>query len=244
MKLLLVLLATSPILIPVYYNGGGRNDSGWFTNAFVNNLSGEDLPVGDIEAYVECPPVPEGCTQPFLKPGRHAYIGGPDSLRGFLLHPSAENADDIEVQVNFGNGALYPSLFLGVEMPVARERDFRTTRFGLTFVPVGGVGRTMLRIYSPDSIPGQLVTVELRAASQPQSPVFTTTLVTLDAIDFRESPTYPAFAQLQLEDLAGRPGFYRVDIIPRTSGTHTPRVWAFATFTHNVTNDVTVISPQ
>lgn len=146
--------------------------------------------------------------------------------------------------MNFGNGALYPSLFLGVEMPVARERDFRTTRFGLVFVPVGGVGRTTLRIYSPDSIPGQLVSVELRSASQPQSPAFTTTLVTLDAIDFRESPTYPALAQLQLEDLAGRPGFYRVDIIPRTSGNHTPRVWAFATFTHNITNDVTVISPQ
>jgi hypothetical protein len=171
-----------------------------------------------------------------------SQVDGPQSLEGLLLHPAAADADRIEVQAQFGEGHRHT---FGVELPIARERDFRTTMFGFPVVVTAPGSRTLLRLYSPDPFGGQRVRITLRPAFLPVTSFSEAYELTLFVPDGSATPIRPAFAQFDLSATMADTGLgaVRVEVLPLETNGHTPRVWGFITITENGTNDVTVMRP-
>jgi hypothetical protein len=134
-------------------------------------------------------------------------------------------------------------------LPVVRDEDFRT-RIGLPAVRLDSGSETpavraQLRIYSLDPSPGQQVRVEMRDWVHPTR----TFPIAVQVISLHPGDElHPAFAELDLQrafpQLEVYEGTARVDVVAMPNSDSTPRIWAFATVTHNATNEVTVISPQ
>jgi hypothetical protein len=232
------------ILIPILYNGPGEHGSRWYTYASVNHFGTHVLDGrGVVFLSPDCP-IPEGCERGELENGYGAIVG-PQSLGGLWLHPV--EGDRVEVQAHFGERTRHAGTE-GVELPIARDEDFRSGRFGLPAVRLDGghehqVIRTTLRVYALDPSPGQHVRIEMRGWYNPAAPVpEAVQIIALNPGD----DLHPAYAQLDLQDAFPQvqQGSVRIDIIPETVAGVTPRVWAFATVTHNATNEVTVVSPH
>ncbi|HYO76900.1 MAG TPA: hypothetical protein VE010_10595, partial [Thermoanaerobaculia bacterium] len=184
--------STSPILVPIFYNGPGVNGAEWFTSVQITNRGSQHLDGRGITFLRRsgCP-IPEGCSLGHARRGETSEIEEPQSLEGLLLHPSAADADLIDVQAQFGERSRHAS-GLGVELPVARERDFRTTMFGFPVVPTRGGHRTLLRIYSPDPIAGQKVRVVVRPFIMPTNSFAASYDLTLFVPDTSPVPARPA----------------------------------------------------
>ena len=238
-------LLLAAILIPILYNGPGQHGSHWYTNVVVNHHGTQPLEGrGIVFLDVSCP-IPEGCPAGNIEQGV-GFVIGPQSGRGLLLHPSEGDEDRVYVQAHFGEQRRHANTG-GVELPVARDDDFRT-HIGLPAVRLDGghetpAVRTQLRIYSLDPSPGQHVRVEMRGWHSPTAAVpEAVQVITLNAGD----TLHPAFAELDLQRAFPQvhEGAVRVDVVAIPDGDHTPLVWAFVTMTHSATNEVTVISPQ
>lgn len=232
--------ATSPVLIPIYYNGNGAFGSQWYTTVVVNNFSTQTI-TGNGLAFLTTCPIPEGCRASDLGPGAIAGLFGPDSMAGLLMHVPADEAHDVEIQAHFGEGTRNR---YGTLLPVVREAGFRSDEIVLLQVPMlgfDGAIRSTLRIYSPEPDPIQ-VRVELLpwfTRSGPPDAMKVVTLARGDAI-------HPAFAQLDLQrEFPGlNSGAERIRVTPLPFGDTHPRIWAFATVVENATNEVTVVAPQ
>lgn len=241
MKRLLLLLAfsvsalaqtTTPILIPVLYQGGGQAGSDWYSFAYVNNFTSQTIDGHGVEFLVSCP-IPEGCFFGELRSGDTGAVAGPQSASGLLLHVPADEADKFEIQGVFGEETRHR---WGVQLPIVRERDFRTAAFAMPNVSLMGDFRTMLRIYGLE--PGD-VRVDLVPWYYNADPYRSRTVTLAAPAD----DAHPAFAQLDLQrefpDIVNLAGSVRLRIVPLG-----PRVWAFVTVTQNATNEVTVITSQ
>jgi hypothetical protein len=234
---------TSPILIPLFFNGPGANGAQWYTRVQVTNRGPEHLPGGGVQFLTICSANPLGCHEDRARRGTFAMVEGPETVTGLLLHADAAHADAIDVQAQFGEEQRHPGA-LGIELPVARERDFRTTPFGFPVVNIQPPYRALLRLYSPDPIQGQRVRVIARLWSIPTSSFVESWDLTLVVQDTSPTPLRPAFAQLDLTALNQETALQavRVDVIPLETDGHTPRIWGFVTITSN-DNDVRVMRP-
>lgn len=135
----------------------------------------------------------------------------------------------------------------GVEIPVVRERDARTSTIILNDVPLDNRFRQRLRVYDIDAQGTNTVRVTFYDATDNTGPLATASLQ-LPAPQPRQttaSPEEPGFAQLanwidRFPQLQGH-AVVRVEIDPVSTGL---RFWAFVTVTNNDSQHVTVISPQ
>ncbi|HEY0159984.1 MAG TPA: hypothetical protein VGF28_22045 [Thermoanaerobaculia bacterium] len=238
-----VAAQTSPILIPIFYNGPGAAGSEWLTRVQVTNRGSVHLEGHGVEFLRRsgCP-IPEGCPIGHARRFELSDIEGPESLGGLLLHPLAADADLVEVQGQFGEAHRHAH---GIELPIARERDFRTTMFGFPTVITGPGTRTLLRLYSPDPIAGQRVRIILRPSFLPTTSFAQAYEVTLFVPDGTALPLRPAFAQFDLSATSAetRLGSPRVEVVPLETNGRTPRIWGFITITENGTNEVRVMRP-
>ncbi|MDQ3282282.1 MAG: hypothetical protein M3Q69_12830 [Acidobacteriota bacterium] len=245
----LILAAT--ILIPIFYNGAGQAGSFWHTSVALDNFAATPLEGHGVVFLTSNCEIPEGCPILTVDPGEMAFVTAPYAPNGLILHPRDEDAQQIEIQASFGERRRHAGT-AGVELPIARDDDFRSIRFGFPLVRFEGgyetpTVRTLLRIYSLDPAPGQQVRVELQPLYRPAQRIADrAAVVTLAPGDAGPFPLHPSFAQVDLQrEFAGYgQGTVRVDVVPLPNGNVTPRVWAFVTITHNQTNEVTVISPQ
>jgi hypothetical protein len=135
-----------------------------------------------------------------------------------------------------------------VQIPVAREDDFRNDRVELLGIPRDSRYRYHLRIYSLQ--PGQVTVSAYEESSAipntetglPDDLQVGTTTVELRNTARQFVSSYPAFAQLtNVPGLSGDGArSVRIEIVPAQG----MRVWAFLTITNNVSQDVTAVSPN
>lgn len=243
------LAQTTPVLVPVFYNGPGAYGSEWFTTVAVNNFSSQTIEGHGLETLVRCP-IPEGCERTRFIAGDVGYVTGPQSSSGFLLYLPAAETRKVELDVRFGEVTRNQ---YGVELPVAREEDFRHEPVVLPYVRLTGYGnelRTTVRIFSPDAIPGQQVRVEIRLQGQrPEDAPMGSRDLTLALTDPPNTPEpmRPAYAELVLQQAFPENfnGYASVRVVPLPlAGDAVPRIWAMATSVRNDNNEVAVYSPQ
>lgn len=140
----------------------------------------------------------------------------------------------------------------GAEVPVVREREFRSDRVNLMNVPLAPLYRVHLRVYSLEPIEGAKVLV--RVYAQPESggvgmggitlepdEVISETTLALITAPFHPD-LWPGFAELTDLPTGGYSrASVRIELVPMESNL---RIWGFISVTNNETNDFTVVSPH
>ena len=242
------LAQTTPVLVPVFYNGPGQHGSDWFTAVNIGNFTTQTVQGRGLRFIDRTCPIPEGCERGDIEPNDFGSIAGPNLQSGFLLHVPAAEADKFELDARFGERTRNR---YGVELPIARESDFRYQPLVLPYVTMRGFGdnlRTTLRIYSPDAIAGQQVLVSLEPWGS-RTTTFGTITVTLALSDppGTARPLTPAFAQVDLQQAF--PAVFGAAITVRVAphgpqDAPRPRIWAFATAVRNDNNEVAVFTPR
>lgn len=166
---------------------------------------------------------------------------------GRLLYTERAIADRVELSVRLydrSRGDVW-----GTEMPVVREREFRTSETHLLSVPIDPRFRQTLRIYDPDARGDGEVRVRFFITTS-ASPIFERRLplevppgnsVREVAIGLPVQPGYSElnnFAELiQHAPIVN----LRIEITPLTPGL---RFWAFVALTNNETQQVMTLTPQ
>ncbi len=119
----------------------------------------------------------------------------------------------------------------GVEIPVVRDEDFRTEHLSLLNVPVDPKFRNTLRIYALK--PG-FVNVSINNLVYP---------IPLTAGENRFEPWFASFSDFPTKgQLPGNPSSVHIDI-DTPLGSDMP-FWAFVSSTNNVTQEITVVTPN
>ncbi|MCA1734137.1 MAG: hypothetical protein LC732_11110 [Acidobacteria bacterium] len=231
------------ILIPLTIDGSvsGGYGSEWITELTVYN--GSDEPV--IYVPPSCAPfVPARfCIGPqsFL-PKRSSKL---DHLRkelpgpGVILKILSGPADALEFNLRVA-GVSRSQENLGTEIPVVRARDARTGVTSLLAVPTREEFRALLRIYDFDGRPESLFRVRVFDAAA-ENLVAETEVVThgYAAFPHLDVISSPGYAEMRIPATPG--GEARIEISPMTPGS---RFWAFASVTNNLTQMVTLMTPQ
>ena len=139
------------------------------------------------------------------------------------------------------------SVDAGVEIPVIRSSELRTTTTELMSVPLHGNFRLMLRVY--DTVHKE-ARFRVRIYAQEEGigdsvPLIETELVATTAGEgpFRLEPAYAQYSGIEslLLNPVPRPDFVRVKIEPLTEGS---MFWALVAITNNETQRVTLVTPQ
>lgn len=134
----------------------------------------------------------------------------------------------------------------GAEVPIVRERDFRSSPIALIGIPIAPHYRHTLRIYDLDGRNGALVTIRLYANDEttPRATV-TGTLTQFSGVRATpdQLPVHPAYLQLDPATLApiSFDRTMRIEVEPAEAGL---RLWAFVSVTNNETHHVTTFSAQ
>ncbi len=216
------------VLIPVYYNGSGALGSHWLTE--IAALNADSAPV---EVYGAAPLQPHVATTLSFGDGRTAGVlmfiarDASDSVRfGGRVRDTSRSSDD-----------------WGTEVPVVRESALRGGDFSLLNIPIDPRFRVAVRIYGADSdnttvtdsatgLFGFSAIKDVALTSGAPCPPFSPCV--------SDQPAYVNFDPVALfPELAGQPDLIHIDVAP-----HGVRSWAFATITNNVTQHVTVVTPQ
>lgn len=225
------------VLIPLIFNGAGAYGSLWRTDVRAHNGSDVDVTPATSRTVRYCP---EG--GPLLDPPSpcHGRIVGlttmlldtPDRPRGALLHLPRSSSNDLRFSA-FVRDVSRADISFGTELPVVRERDFRTGVLRFPYVPFGDPRyRISLRVYVKDTdsamvsfapmLPGGvLLPIDAVRAQRQASDELAFATVDFSSAAFLELPT-----GLQVLADGGLP------------------MWAFLTVTNNQTQQVTIISPQ
>lgn len=235
------------VLFPIvsYDEIRGANGSRWRTELAVVNIGTEPAQLAVPHVCINCATGGGRALRPNLTYD-HAPIEGRDGIPGAFLFVDEDHAENLRFGINVRDVSRQDDN-LGVQIPVVREDEFRE-RIELLRIPRDSRYRYHLRIYSlqagdvtvrmfeessaipgaetgaPDDLQLGLATVNLRNTARQ----FVT--------------SYPSFGQLTT--IPGLEGDdedpVRIDI---TAGPGM-RVWAFLTITNNVSQDVTVVSPN
>ena len=225
------------ILLPIYLPPvQGAFGSDFVTDFRAFNLSGDQtLSVFGLGAPMFCygvifePPPFDPLEEPLSIARRDTLecvdrIGDP----GRLLWVPAAMADSFAANLRVTDVSR-SSKTAGVEIPLARSRDFHTA-IALLGVPIDNQGtgfRALLRIYSLEPEPlavsvtylGKTVSVQLR----PGTDIF--------------DPAYGTFSEFA--------GAQRATMDILIESTDPARhIWAFATVTNNETQEITIVSPN
>lgn len=124
----------------------------------------------------------------------------------------------------------------GVEIPLVRPSDFASLVL-LSPVPLNGHSRLKLRIYG-GSIGEGPVQATVRASGATTNRDVMTRTVTVQGGDRNSPPRFPSYAELDLPASSAGDDALRLEIA--SSGA----VWAFVSVTDDVSQDVTIITPQ
>jgi hypothetical protein len=134
----------------------------------------------------------------------------------------------------------------GSEVPIVRERDFRSTTIALIGIPIAPHYRHTLRIYDLEGRNGARVAIRLYANDEttPRATVVRTLSLFSGAKATPDQlPVYPAYLQLDPATLAPIAGnqTMRIEIEPLDEGL---KLWSFVSVTNNETHHVTTFSAQ
>ena len=241
------------ILVPVFFSGPGAHGSQWWTTVAVANDS-EDTSVlfskPVLEGDQSCPAVC-GCG-----PSNEVRPRSVNHLCILNAHPSGLllYMEKNEGNVHFGARVADLSrsaLTGGAELRIVREHELRKGRIVLPNIPVGPGYRVGLRLF--DTLPFPGAEVLLRIHSYPDMITILEESIPLSApSDFGEpQPAHPSFAMIgdlkaRYPQLANH-GVVSIELIlpeALVSPVPAPSYWALATITNNITQEVTMVTPQ
>lgn len=134
----------------------------------------------------------------------------------------------------------------GVELPIVREREFRTDRLVIPAIRLDAEHRFLLRVYDPDALPGSAVTVRLFELFLTRVLAEETLLLNAQPQTlFGTLPAFPGYAQSSAIFDAALPAAgsreVGVEILGLRPG---QKIWAFVSATENAGEHVTLITPQ
>ena len=247
------------ILFPLVVNQHpGAYGSVWTSEAHVWNAGDVPVELFPSECYYRCA---GSCAITMCFRGQptppRSYYSGPSLDRGelgstpnpaSLLYVERDKAATIAANLHLVE-QTYRTMEFGIELPVVREHELFTTTLTLPRVPMPGAtqGRMHLRVYGVESPSG---------AARTRVRVYAGDTVTLDQTFDLQPPVYslatprpnefdepqPSYRMLLLPpELARGTDAVRVEVDPVTPGL---KFWAMASVTTNVTQHVTIVSPQ
>jgi hypothetical protein len=238
------------VLFPVVFRGPGAFGAEWQTTIVAHNRATD--PIGFARPIFSgspmCPAIC-GCGPRADLQGQETNEVCVEGFRhpaGLLVYPWKDRADSISYSLRITDTSRMGES-LGTEIPVVRERDFRTNddKIVLPDVPLDDRYRVALRIYDADSRDGGQL--RLRVVSGTAGLVDTT--VTLQHQtdpsmgNFQPRPAFLFIGDLvaaypALRNVEGR---VQIELTSRTPGL---RFWAMASITNNETQQVTTATPQ
>jgi hypothetical protein len=221
------------ILIPVLLEGPGAFDARWTTDAWIENASSYDVPFFRAPFPTPACAAPLDCNFPPVPAGQTRRID-PKWPTGVFLYP--ERGADIRLNV-LVRDLSRQSEALGAEVPVVREDDWKSVPITLLNVPSDPRFRVSLRVYLEEETDAFNV-APVRIARM-NGDLVRETVLPLDRAHNGQIPAmgFVDFSQYGIP--SGEP--LRVEVrAPEKAG----RFWAFISGTNNVTQHVTIISPQ
>ncbi len=227
---------------------GAGAGSTWQTFFVINNRMSKPFSSSNLQFMIQCP-IPEGCFSDSIPAGAFGAPAVETLPSGILLFAPDDEADKLVFRLAISARPRNP-LERGTEIPVVRERDFRTGFISLPYIELRGPVRVRLRLYDPDQHVNAQVRVTLRHWNQPAVTPLASTVVTLQPppgfFPVLPAPVIrPSYAEMDLQavfaDVIPQGTYFNVDVEPLTPGL---RFWAFATITDNVTNDVQTVTPH
>ena len=226
------------ILFPVLVNTPGGHGSQWRSEAVISNPKPWFIETFNNIRPIVCPTTP--CGERF-SPGEYAKFSGTDFPHGVaLLVPRPESAamsfalrvrDVSRGEENFGS-----------EIPVVRESEMSTgSTLTLLDVPVDPRYRTKVRIYGLNVRAGRSIDgrVTLRSGTPPSRTSIGFSL-NAQCAEYTCSSS-PAYAEV---DLPAGEQDQRVDVYVDVDTQPGSLTWAFASVTNNVTQQVTIVTPD
>ena len=248
-----------PILIPVFFFGSGAHGSQWVTSVELNATHGVVMPIAILSGSPQCPkpcgcalinrvlgPRPTTvCDQLLVDYIRGIYLYVPKDVDRAALHISAR-VRDLSRQAES----------VGTEIPVVRPSDLRDGPIMLLDVPTAGRFRVSLRVYdvakSRDNV--NIRIYDANALKRGDRTPLVETVITMPVLPplAASDPSFPLQppSAVVIGDLVGVfPKLAAVNAVSiEVRGQQTPadpkRYWAFVSITNNVTQEVTVVSPQ
>jgi hypothetical protein len=241
-KVLLPVLAPNPV--------PGAFGSSWITDLWMRN--GGTVPIQVIGYAYNCflpECIPQGT--PGLNPGAttRPRTGPIPGFQGKFLHVPRGYGDEISFGLRFRDVSRQAQTW-GTEIPVVREREFRSDRLTLIDIPIAEGFRHVVRVYELDSANERDARVRVRAyrldpsLTEPESsasPLLGEAIFQLSFVPNESWPAYLAIPDLSTIAPLGDAQRIALEIGPVTPGL---RLWAFATVVNNETQHATVITPQ
>ncbi|MFL6248171.1 MAG: hypothetical protein ACJ74H_19260 [Thermoanaerobaculia bacterium] len=241
------------VLVPVFFSGPGAHGSQWWTTVAIANDS-NDRPIRFSQAVLEGDPSCAavcGC-------GPSAEVR-PRSVNSICIanaHPSGLLLYMEKNEANAHFGARVTDLSrsgdtAGTELKIVREHELRKGNIILPNIPIGPGYRVGLRVF--DTLPFLNPEVILVIHSYPDLiPLLEETIPLNPPTDAgTPRPTHPAF--VMIGDLAARypqlrdNGLISIELLlpeATVSPVPAPSYWAVVTITNNVTQQVTMVTPQ
>lgn len=249
--------AHEKILIPVFFSGPGAHGSEWWTTVSVYAQPDGDgtTPLifsravleGDPECLAVC-----GC-------GGSAEVeaGAVKNVcilnanpTGLLLYREKNGADaHFSARVADLSRSVETA---GTELKIVREHELRRANIVFPSVPIGPGYRVGLRLFDTSNTSNPEVVLRIHGHTSQGTPIVEETIplnVSPDVADPR--PAHPSFAMIG--DLAARypqlkgHGLVLIELLlPEAdiSPVPKPSYWAVVTITNNVTQQVTMVTPQ
>ena len=252
------------VLIPTYFSGPGAYGSRWETRVTIQNPGDDDVPMTRpvvVFTNVACPAV--CCSAALTIPAKRTGTlcsAAPLPQTGMLLYvPKTDAGAQVEFSANIRDVSR-DAQNAGTELPIARERDFRSGSLFLPPVSADSRFRAALRVYgfvtfgdtTPLPFNGTTVGVNIYSIHNQFAPIVSTT-VTLNGKPLEGTlfePVMPWAAILDLgaafPELAATDSYY-VELVPHQTLTSPPvlaHVWGFLSVTNNDTQQVTMFSPR
>jgi hypothetical protein len=222
--------AFETVLVPMFYRGPGAFGSQWSTDLFIRNES--SIPVLSYRPlyFIGCNLTLDFCPQP-IPPGAITQIQPVPSLptNGLIYRPLRQQSNTTWFSARVRDSSHEADDF-GSELPIVHERSLRRGRLVLPDVVVDPRYRTTLRLYSVDDL--SAFRIDVRSNEAFAGTVFLTPT--------KGPGDEPWIASTDLGSIAGT-GRYTVEV---TAGPGNARIWAVASVTNNVTQHVTLVTPQ
>lgn len=222
------------VLLPLVFNGPGAFGSEWRSEIYVRN-NHQFATVSPARAIEFCPEIPVLINPP-PPCGTHIpaestfWLNATNRPRGLLLHLPRAFEDFVSFSAVVRDVSR-ADISRGAELPVVREKDFRTGSVDFLNVPFGDSRyRIKLRVYVPDA-----------------DVAFLSYAVTGFSIESggsliarREALDEPAFATVDLPTTPVIDAPTRLRVHANGVGPF----WAFLSITNNETQQVTILRPQ
>ena len=244
------------VLFPVVFAGPGALGSMWGTSISIYNSGDVAVdsaqPIFASDPRSACPAVCGCGVSDAVEPKRTSLIcvEGFQDPAGLIYYPRKSLAD----QLAFGSRVFdlsRSSQNRGTEIPVVRERDFRTDHIILVDVPLDPLHRVTLRVYDPDQHDRAQVRMSIldplsTAVIGERTITLSYPIQTIFPDPFPIRPAFASVGDLQAIVRAMIPAsisldHFHVRLTPVTPGI---RIWGFASITNNDTQMVTTVTPQ